>query len=450
MNRCTNKDSSWKKYTSRPILAALVVAGIAHVNTAHAVLATGDILSITSGTNGTNGYVNGGSYFGMDMNGNSSIGPAEKTAITNVNGIPVGVLIRATGSHTGPIDGSESTAFDKWEFFGNTGMHHIRVNTSPAQAVITDNSNGTLVWSGWTVTWNAIAAIPMNANAWQPGNCAALGCTGWTFTASTARFQCGGSACTNATNGAAYTLDYTATVPNGDPSGFGNVKYYLHLVGTVTKVGALSAAVGATSKTVSAGSLSAIRVGESQLTSAGIPLDDTNSAIVHRDGMYYDFVVSGLSAGNQVDVVIPLSVPLPASAVYRKYNSGTGRWSTFTEDGSNTIKSAPGTPDACPAAGNAAYTAGLTAGYYCVQLTILNGGANDSDSSASTVTDPGGIATSTATGSTTTFVDTRAGSTGGCSLSSSRTSLADRSEWWLVLGFVTWLGMVFWRRQNRA
>jgi hypothetical protein len=451
MNRCTNKDSSWKKYTSRPILAALVVAGIAHVDTAHAVLATGDILSITSGTVDANsGYVNGGSWFGMDMSSNTQIGAAEKTAITNVNGIPVGVLIRATGSHTGPINGSESPAFDKWEFFGNTGLHHIRVNTSPAQAVITDNSNGTLVWSGWTVAWNAIAAIPMNANAWQPAgtNCAALGCTGWTFTNSTARFQCGSplSSCTNATNGVAYTLDYTATVPNGDPSGFGNVKYYLHLVGTVTKVGALSAAVGATSKTVSAGSLGAIRVGESQLTSASIPLDDTNSAIVHRDGMYYDFVVSGLSAGNQVDVVIPLSVPLPTSAIYRKYNSGTGLWSTFTQDGSNTIKSAPGTPDACPAAGDAAYTTGLTAGYYCVQLTILNGGANDSDSSATTVTDPGGIAT----GPIATSVDIRSGATGGCSLSSSRVSLADRGDWWLMVGFVAWLGMVLRRRQSRA
>jgi hypothetical protein len=33
--------------------------------------------------------------------------------------------------------------------------------------------------------------------------------------------------------GSAYTLKYTATVPLGDPSGFGGVKYYLELHGCV-------------------------------------------------------------------------------------------------------------------------------------------------------------------------------------------------------------------------
>jgi hypothetical protein len=33
--------------------------------------------------------------------------------------------------------------------------------------------------------------------------------------------------------GTAYTLDYTATVPAGDPSGFGGTQYALHLTGIV-------------------------------------------------------------------------------------------------------------------------------------------------------------------------------------------------------------------------
>lgn len=224
MKKPIDHNSAVTANTKKSILAALLLTGVAHLNPAQAAtLPNGSSLTITSGTVGTSGYVSGGSYFGMDMNGNSSIGLAEKTAITSRGNIPIGSAITATGSHTGSINGSESPAFDIWEFFSNTGMDYLSV-------AATDNGNGTLGLSGWTVTWNGIAAIPMNARAWQPGNCAALGCTGWTFTDGTARFQW------NGVNGGAYTLDYTATVPNGDPSGFGNVKYYLHLQGNVNAV----------------------------------------------------------------------------------------------------------------------------------------------------------------------------------------------------------------------
>lgn len=448
MKQHSDKYQSGKKHIHRPLVAALLIAGAAQVNTAHAALAIGDFLSITRATvGGYYGFVTAGSYFGMDMNGDFNIPGGEKTPIsyqvatgTNefVGNIVIGTTFSASSSHSGRINNSEVPSFDIWGFFGNTGMDYFRTTA------VADNGNGTLNFGGWTVTWNGIPAIDMSTNAWQPGNCASLGCTGWTFTNSTARFQCGGSACTSPTNGAAYVLDYTATVPNGDPSGFGNVHYYLHLVGNITVVGALSAAtVGGTSKTLSAGSLGATRV-----TEASLPVRDTaDSSVIHRDGLYYDFVVSGLTGGEQVNVVIPLSTPLPSSAVYRKYNSGTGRWSTFVEDASNTIKSAPGTPDACPAPGNAAYTAGLTAGRYCIQLTILNGGANDSDSSALTISDPGGIAT----GTPVVVNDVRSGSTGGCSISSGQiNNPADRGDWWLLLGFVAWLGAVFTRRQRRA
>jgi hypothetical protein len=439
MLKQTNQKLPATKNVKKAIMSALLITGIVHTSSSYAVLATGDILTITRGTVGTNGYVNGGSFFGMDMNGNDAIGVSEKTPIsfqiatgTNefVGNIVMGTTFTAKNSHTGTINASETPAFDIWGFFGNTGMDFF--TTAP-----TDNGNGTLNFGGWRVAWNGINSINMGTNAWQPtaGNCTALGCTGWTFTNSVARFQSAG------TNGAAYTLDYTAIVPNGDPSGFGNVQYYLHLVGNVTIVGALSAAtVGSVSKTLSAGSLGATRV-----TEANLPTPDTaDSAVVHQDGMYYDFVVSGLTGGEQVNVVIPLSTPLPSGAIYRKYNSG---WSTFVEDASNTLKSAPGTPDACPAVGNAAYTAGLTAGRYCIQLTILNGGLNDSDNSNLTISDPGGIAT----GPAVVVNDTRSSSTGGCSISSGQMNTpASRGDWWLLLGFVTWLGTVFVRRQRQA
>ncbi len=70
----------------------------------------------------------------------------------------------------------------------------------------------------------------MGGGAWQPLNCSELGCAGHTFTNGNAEFTWDG------TLGDAYTLNYAATVPAGDPSGFGSVKYYLHLEGCVKTV----------------------------------------------------------------------------------------------------------------------------------------------------------------------------------------------------------------------
>lgn len=223
--------------TWKAALAALLLAGAStYIDSAFAAtLPNGSILNITAGAQNASGvWIN--SWFGMDMDSSQTIQTTERTPINYGamsgggcvtgtlsvgSGIPIGSVITASGSHGNCIDGTESPAFDKWEFFGNTGMDYL-------STAATDNGNGTLAWSGWTVTWNGIAAIPMNARAWQPSTCPTSGCTGWTFTDGAARFVW------NGVNGGAYTLDYTATVPAGDPSGFGNVKYYLRLTGTVT------------------------------------------------------------------------------------------------------------------------------------------------------------------------------------------------------------------------
>lgn len=422
------ENKSFLSQARKPVAAALLIAGISGIGTAQAVLNTGDILSITNGvTGGSYGFVTGGSYFGMDQSGDSSIQPGERTPITSTGSIVMGVKATATGSHNGAINGTENPAFDIWNFFSNTGMDYFTV--AP-----TDNNNGTLDWSGWTVTWNFIAAIPMSTNAWQPGNCAALGCTGLTFTNGNAHFSQVGSD---------YTLRYSATVPLGDPSGFGGVQYYLNLIGTVTTPGAVTAAVvGGGAATVTAGSLGAIRVGEDAL-----PVSDPDTSITYPIGLFYDFVVTGLTGGEQVNVVIPLSTALPDNAVYRKYNSATGLWSDFVVDAFNSIRSAPGTPDACPAPGNVAYTAGLTPGRYCIQLTILNGGANDTGSADVTVIrDPGGIATGIRSSTAAAVGST----TSGCSLSQKPTSLAHKSDWLMVFGFLSWLGMLIHRRKRTA
>jgi hypothetical protein len=73
------------------------------------------------------------------------------------------------------------------------------------------------------VDWNGSPNIPMGTTAWSTG-----------YTSGVGNLSCtAGSGCAA---GSAYTLKYTATVPVGDASGFGNVKYYVELHGTVAAV----------------------------------------------------------------------------------------------------------------------------------------------------------------------------------------------------------------------
>ena len=92
--------------------------------------------------------------------------------------------------------------------------------TSSNAKVIGDDGTGDgsvdLDFSGWAVTWNGIPTINMGGGAWGAN---ANG---------VANVSCG-----NCGDGDAFTLDYSATVPNGDPSGFGGVIYELHMTGTI-------------------------------------------------------------------------------------------------------------------------------------------------------------------------------------------------------------------------
>ena len=105
-----------------------------------------------------------------------------------------------------------------------------------------------------------------------------------------------------------------------------------------------------------------------------------------------DFEVSGVAVGASVDVVIPLSSPLLKGSVYRKYDVQAG-WFNFVEDNENFVSSAEGSAGACPEAASVEYQKGLLEGHFCVQLTMIDGGPNDSDNEANgVVKDPGGIA----------------------------------------------------------
>ncbi|MCK4951269.1 MAG: hypothetical protein KAS48_05575, partial [Gammaproteobacteria bacterium] len=100
----------------------------------------------------------------------------------------------------------------------------------------------------------------------------------------------------------------------------------------------------------------------------------------------------------------------------------------------------------CPAVGNVAYddALGLVEGDDCVRLTIEEDGAYDLDTGDATVIeDPGGVGVGVGV-----FVDTRTSGTSGCSLSSAPVNPQERADWWLLAGFIAWLGSNVFRRKN--
>ena len=109
-------------------------------------------------------------------------------------------------------------------------------------------------------------------------------------------------------------------------------------------------------------------------------------------GGYFDFGVGGLTqTGAQAQVVIPLREVIPADAEYRKWQSET--WFSFIEDANNALHSSAGAEGYCPPPGSDQWQSGLIEGYWCVQLTLEDGGPNDADGVAnSMILDPGGVA----------------------------------------------------------
>jgi len=213
-------------FTKTIFALAIGSVGIMGAMSAHAVAVnTGDTLGITAGVTlfDANGYQTNvtGSWFAMDNDKNSKLAGTEKVALSEgTTGLVIGTTTSAGASHAGAVAAGDTNAItDPWAFFGNTGSDYLTV------AVTGDTVSG-LNLSGWTVTWNGVAAIPMGSGAWTPTNAASAGVATGTYTNGTAKFSWDG------VYGSMYTLDYMGTVPVGDASGFGGVQYALHLTGT--------------------------------------------------------------------------------------------------------------------------------------------------------------------------------------------------------------------------
>ncbi|MEL4278913.1 Ig-like domain-containing protein, partial [Shewanella xiamenensis] len=110
-------------------------------------------------------------------------------------------------------------------------------------------------------------------------------------------------------------------------------------------------------------------------------------------GGIFDFIATGLpQQGQSYSLVLPQRSPVPANAVYRKFNAQAG-WRDFVIDANNTVASTEGERGFCPPPGDSRWMPGLTEGHWCVQLTIEDGGPNDDDGVANrTIVDPSGVA----------------------------------------------------------
>jgi len=212
-----------KNLIGTAVAMAMGTAGISMC--ADAALVDGSTLGFVPAANsGVQPAVGTGAWFSMKVSSATTL----YTGINSFNGLILGSTQGASGSHLGTPGCSPASSVctpttevpgidDPWGFFGNTGMHQSTVTAASVLAAA--GNAATVNMSGWGVTWNGLANIPMNAGAWG----------GTTYTAGVANVVCA----VDCSVGDTYTLDYHATVPAGDPSNFGGVKYGLHLEGTI-------------------------------------------------------------------------------------------------------------------------------------------------------------------------------------------------------------------------
>ena len=163
--------------------------------------------------------IDAGSTRGYSVYGDLSFFIDEPTL--GFNGINLGTAQRASGSHGGEPDGSESPDIDQpWEFFGSTGMNQSRTPVT----VLSDDGAGnvTLDFSGWAWHWNGIEADMGDGPS-----------------AGIATMICA----SDCSNGDSYTLSYVA-VSATDSFIFVGVPFRWNYIGTISEPVSTSLPIG--------------------------------------------------------------------------------------------------------------------------------------------------------------------------------------------------------------
>lgn len=92
----------------------------------------------------------------------------------------------------------------------------------------------------------------------------------------------------------------------------------------------------------------------------------------------YSFKVSKIQPASSAKIVMPISGSIQSGDTYLQFIEGVD-WLEFVTDNLNEIRSVNSTNGNCPDAGDSAYEYGLVEGANCLQLSIEDGGPNDSD-----------------------------------------------------------------------
>lgn len=204
-----------KKSLTSAVAVALGMAGAMSTTTASAAF----ILDITPGTHDCLVAADPthwtGCSFGAPTNvagSNFSMGGNFANDLSSSVGLDVDGVQPFVG--TAPSSGNAldpslagGNITDPWLFFSLT-QYGVNYTTSPI-SLTDDGAGGALAdMSGWRVAWSEVPEINMGGGA--PG------------------------ALTYDNVAKTWSLDYSAVVPDGDPSGFGGTAYDLHLEGTFT------------------------------------------------------------------------------------------------------------------------------------------------------------------------------------------------------------------------
>ena len=112
-------------------------------------------------------------------------------------------------------------------------------------------------------------------------------------------------------------------------------------------------------------------------------------------GGIFDYEIQEIPIpGLSTEVVIPLTQPLQPDTQLRKLSTNN-QWNPFVENDRNLVFSAKGSQGFCPPPDSLVWQAGLQPGYWCVRLTIQDGGPNDADQLVNAnIVDPLGISLS--------------------------------------------------------